>query len=192
MAITQAPKFERGDLVRFKPDSKAPRELRNLGSLWVDAVEYNGEYELLFHDGRRCYAKEHELDLVKAADPAPTRGPWGAMHDEASKPEAPSDNLTEAGWAFDLYDDRGFLDHNDVAGTIDDLNRIANGRAIRLRGKVAPGPGQMRLMLEACRDQFNFYADNHEAKGTPESLVKANANRLYAARITAVLRGGEA
>ena len=57
---------------------------------------------------------------------------------------------------------------------------------------ASPDPVQMAVMLEACRNQFAYYARQHDAKGTAEGKAKADANRLYVARIEQVLAGGKA
>lgn len=195
MATT--PKFLIHDIVAIKtaPDGNPPSHIKHTARLiaecdYFEVADAVGDYyELRAIRMNRgmvggCFIHAGDLKLVarnvsvSSFDTA----------DFAGLPEHSSDS-----WAFDLYDDRGFLDHSDVAGTIENMNRIANGRAIRLRGRVArTDPDQMEAMLRACRDQFNFYADNHEAKGTVESSAKADTNRSMAARVTAVLRGGKA
>lgn len=142
MAITKAPKFKQGDIVRFTSEVVTPigissriQQGHTLKVTEEPSVEtFAGAYILNTFDERGactggCIAREWDIELV------------------------PSDNL------------------------IDPL--------AQLEARI----DEMRWMLEACRDQFNLYAEQHEAKGTPDSQLKARTNRAIAARITAVLRG---
>lgn len=38
-------------------------------------------------------------------------------------------------------------------------------------------PYSPEVMLIKCREKFQFYAEQHDAKGTPESSAKAEVNR---------------
>ena len=47
----------------------------------------------------------------------------------------------------------------------------------------------MLAALIAARDQFNFYAEQHEAKDTDDGRAKAATNREMAARMQAAIGG---
>ena len=49
---------------------------------------------------------------------------------------------------------------------------------------------ELRDMLRVAQSQFNFYAELHSAKGTPEGDEKAKTNSEFAAKIGRVLDGG--
>lgn len=46
---------------------------------------------------------------------------------------------------------------------------------------------RMDDMLYACRDQFEFYAEQHEAKGTLDGALKARTNREWVDAISDVI-----
>jgi hypothetical protein len=46
---------------------------------------------------------------------------------------------------------------------------------------------KLRLVLRAASIQFDYYGDQHEAKGTPEAAEKAKVNREFAAFCRAAL-----
>lgn len=46
---------------------------------------------------------------------------------------------------------------------------------------------QLRAALVLAKEQFAFYAEQHDAKGTPESAAKAEVNRKMVAMCAAAL-----
>jgi hypothetical protein len=58
----------------------------------------------------------------------------------------------------------------------------------------------MALMLEACRNQFAYYASNHQTKASAlplgarrdDAAHKASVNDMFVQRIQRVLNGGKA
>lgn len=66
-----------------------------------------------------------------------------------------------------------------------DLGRMGAG------AEPIPDAVAMRGALTAAAEQFEFYEQQHRAKGTPESIDKAEVNRKMAARMrSAALLGG--
>jgi len=45
----------------------------------------------------------------------------------------------------------------------------------------------LKRMLEKCQAQFEFYAEQHYAKGTPEAYAKAHVNADFANQIRLAL-----